>query len=581
MWRMKNLVNRGENMDKIFSINRKDVIPEETFKKIETILRENNIELQIEKVKSITNKWFSCRVEYNGIIYVGANGKGITEEFSKASAYGEFMERLQGMYMVELFSKNNSLLDNEDILNFIRNIKKTDVTDNEIIEFLNNNKQARIGMEYYNVFEKKVEKLPEWFIEKFSMSSGLCAGNTQEEALSQGICEIFERYIKMMIFTDKIKVPTINKEDFKGSYSYEMINIIEEKGYHCLIKDCTLAGRFPVLGLIILNDKKDRMIFALGSDLDIDICLQRCITEIFQGRDLDDEFAKNLTRIGFNVVFQGNNVDEYVINNTLYNNQGPCPIQLISFTEDTDKKYKNAFLNEKSSNKEVFKTLLDIMKKNNLEVYFRDHSYLNFNCYRVYVKNISETRYLSTIIKCAEKGNAIRNSILNFDTLSTEDMLILCKNICEYQKCIHFDSKRSILRAIPELSGVDMFDDYLFLSMIYGYLSYYDYSLKYLLKYLNKNEYDLNSQKYLEILVYLMGKFKRIDDDELKDICSNFKDDDNDYKKIIIDKNKDVIMSKIPKIDDRNNSKQLKKLEYFYLNYSQNNMIDSLRDIDS
>ena len=59
---------------------------------------------------------------------------------------------------------------------------------------------------YYNVTDKKVEYLPLEFIIASCGSNGMCAGNSPEEAIIQGICEIFERYCCLIFYRGKIKI---------------------------------------------------------------------------------------------------------------------------------------------------------------------------------------------------------------------------------------------------------------------------------------------------------------------------------------------------------------------------------------
>jgi len=60
------------------------------------------------------------------------------------------------------------------------------------------------------------------------------------------------------------------------------IKKIEKKGLKVIVKDCTLNGLFPVIGVLVMNMSRTKYYFAIGSDINLDICIQRCITEMFQ-----------------------------------------------------------------------------------------------------------------------------------------------------------------------------------------------------------------------------------------------------------------------------------------------------------
>ena len=77
-------------------------LPEITVNRIQKILDELGIEVQISffEVKDMT---WSCRLQIVGRFQsmgLGVNGKGMTQAYAKASAYGELMERIQNKLFV-------------------------------------------------------------------------------------------------------------------------------------------------------------------------------------------------------------------------------------------------------------------------------------------------------------------------------------------------------------------------------------------------------------------------------------------------------------------------------------------------
>ena len=81
--------------------NRKECKPEETVKKIKRILKKFKINVIEKEIININNSFYSTRVELKEIKGVGTNGKGITKEYALASAYAEFMERLQSNFLLK------------------------------------------------------------------------------------------------------------------------------------------------------------------------------------------------------------------------------------------------------------------------------------------------------------------------------------------------------------------------------------------------------------------------------------------------------------------------------------------------
>ena len=81
-------------MSKLQERRYKEVPPEETVKKIKSILKEMKIDVEEVWDKKSSVGTYSLRVRIKGTD-MGQNGKGMTKEFAMASAYAEFLERFQ------------------------------------------------------------------------------------------------------------------------------------------------------------------------------------------------------------------------------------------------------------------------------------------------------------------------------------------------------------------------------------------------------------------------------------------------------------------------------------------------------
>ena len=71
----------------------------------------------------------------------------------------------------------------------------------------------------------------------------------------------------------------------------EQLRELKNMGFEYKIKDCSLGGKFPVVGLMLLKENT-KYLFTVGSDLNFNIALQRCITEAFQGLKKENIEAK-------------------------------------------------------------------------------------------------------------------------------------------------------------------------------------------------------------------------------------------------------------------------------------------------
>ena len=276
--------------------NRKECKPEETVKKIKKILKKFEINVVEKEIININNSFYSTRVELKEIKGIGTNGKGITKEYALASAYAEFMERLQANFLLK-----SSFLNKEDMLiykdekylehNEFYNKFSEFIEVNSLNDLIKYNDNYRYYTSFENIINNEKEDLPIRLINFLTHSNGLCSGNSKEEALVQGICEIFERYCYKKIMFEEIKVKNIVIKNLEQYSISEQLRELKNMGFEYKIKDCSLGGKFPVVGFMLLKGNT-KYLFTVGSDPNFNIALQRCITEAFQGLKKENIEAK-------------------------------------------------------------------------------------------------------------------------------------------------------------------------------------------------------------------------------------------------------------------------------------------------
>ena len=164
----------------------------------------------------------------DGIHFQGSCGKGVTEELALASGYAELYERFCNRMphinnlnlinkMTEISQQENGYYFNskekklsiKDVFNntFLKeNLNKIIPNDDNLEEYLNMicNKNI-IGVPYKGFNVEDEQYLDPRIIAKIISSTGMSSGNTLEEALNQGISEIFERYAYEQIFINEQK----------------------------------------------------------------------------------------------------------------------------------------------------------------------------------------------------------------------------------------------------------------------------------------------------------------------------------------------------------------------------------------
>ena len=386
--------------------------PEQTVSTVQSILAKLNIETEIEFFSN-TGHDYSCRLRISnkGLkeFDIGVNGKGMSKIFALASAYGELMERLQNkalcrenvIYATRNFVENANLQEfSKHQINSYLAFQYFPDESNKIISFSQlfdyiiptffpthaqninkevlrkENKIACIFAPFVDLETNTCVDIPvEWFRAMCS-STGLCAGNTKEEALVQGINEICERYVLMKLFLKEYILPTIPMETFKGHNIYNRIADLK-KDYKVIIKDCSLDLGIPVIGLLLIKQNEGSCSFRLGADFNIITALERCYTESFQGKNASEHI--------FNVfnIEKPSMLSQY--QKALKNGTGTFP-HCVLYDNKSESKFPHI---DFSTYEEELNYYISLFSKLNTSIYVKDNSFLGFPAYSIYIPGFS------------------------------------------------------------------------------------------------------------------------------------------------------------------------------------------------
>ncbi len=311
---------------KIFE-NYKSDYPKNTIKRIENGFKEIGLTLKY-KPGSIQTDNFACY--FGGLLLdtigFSTHGKGKTPILAKAATYAEMAERFSaGFFYCRTINYEKNIKKYNEILNDIfqrkflkgfeknKDYKLTDIktmknyfqktlTKNQYI-IIEENKLLDFVVDAYSFLNKQYIKVPILFIENISGSTGIASGNTIEEAIVQGSCEIFERYAASKIISEKIECPTIQIESIQNETIQKCIEMFRSMNIEILIKDFTLNNKLPVIGILLINNNlennknklsKDLYHYSIhaGSHFDFEIAILRCFIEYMQKSYADD--AKEL-----------------------------------------------------------------------------------------------------------------------------------------------------------------------------------------------------------------------------------------------------------------------------------------------
>lgn len=543
------LINKkGDAME----LNRKECTPKETIKRIKNILAGIGIATVESTWCSFEGKWHSVRVEIEELPGIGTNGKGITEEFALASAYGELMERIEtGVLLKPLFrgdtrrdyySKDQKVLDINQIDYFQNNVIKHAMDQNTFksyIRLMEKDNQYRTFVPFFNITHGKTEHLPIKIIEFVAGTNGTCAGNTPYEALVHGICEILERYVHKEIFKSNLRLPTIPLSELKEFSSYSYLETLIKYNYLPIVKDCSLGGKYPVVGVLLLDPSRTRYSFRIASDLDFDIALQRCMTEMFQGIQLNDKFhLKRMMIIECNDSLSDKSDwtatrDIGGIQTCRYKEwvrsleMGLGKINISIFNNNQDSKYfKKPFIKGEFTNKHAFDYLIKLVSENGYEIYVRNYSYLEFPVYRVYIPGLSECISLNfEEVELLENRDEYVKTFLNMNEGDDRDIERLMTAIEHYKKGATFSSDGVVKCMYPiAFKGADYNKAYDRLIALISYIKLKDFGKAFdaLMDQMHFYGSIKNNYQYtFALLIYLKNRKEGVCEDDIKNAISN------------------------------------------------------------
>jgi ribosomal protein S12 methylthiotransferase accessory factor len=381
----------------------KAAAPEETVSEITTRLDSLGLQFVEEAICGGEGRFSYCLHlvdDVRGEPVFRTMGKGRTDAYARASAYGEMVERLQNLafYMALVYpseietncSCSNSqfkyfpdekLLVGEELRRGINRLSRNDPAPDDFLRA-----KSAVGVPFWNVFGGGMEYLPFRAVQVIVGSNGMSSGNTMAEAVIHGICEVFERQVLKQLFLSPCSPPDIPLQLFEGHEIYEdLTRLAERNRYEICVKDCSLGLRLPVIGLLI-RDGGSGYSFHLGSDPSPVTALERCLTEMCQGGPILFKRASELK--GLDGDLRASEFWRTQLHLNIRSYEGHWPPALLG--REFDYPFSGFEYPVSASDERDLEYVLGIVEEAGWELLIRDNSFLGFPSYHVYVPGISE-----------------------------------------------------------------------------------------------------------------------------------------------------------------------------------------------
>ncbi|MFA7084773.1 MAG: YcaO-like family protein [Arcobacteraceae bacterium] len=402
---------------------------EESIEKMQTVL--NNLECfpTFSHEKNPLKNCFSVNLaskEAPNHIY--SNGKGIVSKASIASAYGEFIERLQtNNFFIDFYLPNRKYYPDEvafefggEYLNkelrFLYNPHK-ELEESDLIDFNSDYTKKIVTLPFIKQSSKETVYFPLNILSNLYVSNGLATGNTAKEAQVQALSEIIERHVKLEIIKNGYSLPKFPKEVLD---SFEKVSNdikkLRDLGYIIEVLDASLEGTFPVTAISLINPKNSTLFVSFGAHPILEVSLERTLTELMQGRDLSQLDAFEIPTFNMDLVGDSFNLEAHFIDSN-----GKLGFLFLSSRKSFE---FSSWKYEGSNSSDEYEFLLNILENLNKEIYLREYTYLDFYSCQMIVPDFSEVYPIEDLVyNNKNSGKLIRDMILNFENYNVNDIL--------------------------------------------------------------------------------------------------------------------------------------------------------------
>jgi len=334
-----------------------------------------------------------------------SNGKGASKLAARASALGEYFERLSTNYFWTHFYLGETIA-NLDFVHYpqekwfpVKSKKwpaglltpelqafynpEGTCNANMLIDLNSGNAMRGIcAIPYTRLRDGMVAYFPVNLIGNLYVSNGMSAGNTLMEARTQALAEIFERNIKYKIIREGICLPDVPTEVI-NRYPRIAAGIqgLRDAGYGILVKDASLGGHYPVMNVTLLHPDDQGCFASFGSHPRFEVALERALTELLQGRSLDN--LNNFVEPGFDMeeIADSQNLEIHFVDSS-----GVISWDFLRNTPD----YAFVDWNFGNTTQEDYDWCVNTIQNSGHEIYISDFTHLGVYACRIFVPGMSE-----------------------------------------------------------------------------------------------------------------------------------------------------------------------------------------------
>ncbi|MDD2932691.1 MAG: 30S ribosomal protein S12 methylthiotransferase accessory factor YcaO [Methylotenera sp.] len=401
------------------------------------------------------------------------NGKGASQLAARASALGEYFERLSTNYFWTHFYLGETIA-NQDFVHYpneqwfkvegdkwpkelltpelqkFYNPKGTAVA-GQLIDLNSGNAERGIcAIPYTRLRDDKTVLFPVNLIGNLYVSNGMSAGNTMMEARTQALAEIFERDIKYKIIREGICLPDV-PEEVINRYPRIAAGIkgLRAAGYGILVKDASLGGQYPVMNVTLLHPEDQGCFASFGAHPRFEVALERALTELLQGRAING--LTGFVAPGFDMeeIADSQNLEIHFVDSS-----GVISWDFLRSTPD----YAFVDWNFGTTTQEDYDWCVNTIHASGHDMYIADFTHLGVYACRIFVPGMSEIYPVEELQwENNTVGNLVRPFALRLQELSPAESVGLLETLLELELADELPVTTLIgLCADPNTTWVDL-----------------------------------------------------------------------------------------------------------------------------
>jgi len=432
----------------------KDAALEDTLERARALLNKHGFPTELVSSKHPVQNCWSVHLRSSECPQIYSNGKGRSELASEVSAVLEFFERLStNLFFFDYYLGNDSAEkdfvfyptekwfpieassiiptrhpDGTELLN--KTLRSFYNSSDELIpaQLLDNNTddpdRGIAALPFEQIDSKETVYFPVSILTNLYVSNGMAAGNTPSECRAQALSEILERYVKNKVIAMGLCLPTVPQEILARYPRIQKdIEELQAHGFPILVKDASMGGQFPVICVLLMNPENGGCYASFGASCRFEVALERTVTELLQGRGLDqlDIFKQpshDLAAVA----------DELNLESHFIDSDGLLSWKM--FGDQPDFEFND--WNFEGSTAEEYDHLKSIVTQSGHEAYCAEYLHCGVYTCRIIVPGMSDI-YLPDDLIWSNKntGATLRPQLLNLNQMSVDELNNFAKNLTE------------------------------------------------------------------------------------------------------------------------------------------------------